>query len=230
MQNIDFLVTMSQDKVKVGEANGITIFAFDANITGEHIPVKDVEFEISYKNIDRQGQNRSDTGMLENLVLKDPDGIGVNHIFEIRLKNKPEKLKTVNFIFTVLTSPDSPNAQMWGHMPESVNSPTGLSIKRPLLDNEVKATHSIITENNEKWAIGTVSNAEQYICPANTPSTDDWLDIRMAFQLVEQFGWPSQEFYLTSAKDPDGNVFVADVASLNLYTRSPDKSFLIICK
>ena len=240
IQNIDFEVNMTQKKVKVGEANGITIFAFDANTTSEHIPVKNVEFEISYKNVDRQGENRNDSGvllvndksvrpnekltlktnelgMLENLILKDPNGIGVNHIFEIHLKNKPEKVKTADAIFTVLTSPDSPSAQMWGHMSDApLYSTTGAAISRPrLLGDSPIITDGYFEENNEKWQLHKINRADGQNGVVKTCGSIEnasrivdlvGLSTKYGNKIEKEYGWPTSKHYISNSyldNDPE---------------------------
>lgn len=43
----------------------------------------------------------------------------------------------VGGIFTVLTSPDVDTAFRWGHMPETVEGPDGVTYTRPKLQSEV---------------------------------------------------------------------------------------------
>ncbi|MCQ8856461.1 DUF823 domain-containing adhesin, partial [Escherichia coli] len=53
--------------------------------------------------------------------------------------------------FTVITSPDSPKAKYWGHMPETFTSSAGVTFKRPLLAAEA-TTGSSVNGNNETWS------------------------------------------------------------------------------
>ncbi|EDU9808034.1 hypothetical protein ZW84_004646, partial [Salmonella enterica subsp. enterica] len=62
---------------------------------------------------------------------------------------------SIDTIFTVVTSPDSDKAKMWGHMPETTTAANGEVFKRPLLSAEIASgvTHGDNTENNEAWGI-----------------------------------------------------------------------------
>ncbi|MBR7365204.1 hypothetical protein G3W22_32970, partial [Klebsiella pneumoniae] len=45
------------------------------------------------------------------------------------LRDSPKR-ETLDVIFTVITSPDSPKAKYWGHMPETFTSSAGVTFKR----------------------------------------------------------------------------------------------------
>ncbi|WP_170739855.1 adhesion domain-containing protein, partial [Escherichia coli] len=53
-------------------------------------------------------------------------------------------------MFTVITSPDTPLASYWGHMPETFTTRSGIAFKRPLLTAEHPAGQSTMA-NNESW-------------------------------------------------------------------------------
>lgn len=57
---------------------------------------------------------------------------------------------TLDVIFTVITSPDSDSAAMWGHMPDTLTV-DGITLHRPLLDREAPAARDQRTENYESW-------------------------------------------------------------------------------
>lgn len=65
-------------------------------------------------------------------------------------------------IFTVITSPDSDSAAMWGHMPETVTNSAGVTFRRPLLSAEmptsVPSTHKL---NNETWPLVNKANTQE---------------------------------------------------------------------
>ncbi|MCV5404179.1 DUF823 domain-containing adhesin, partial [Escherichia coli] len=61
---------------------------------------------------------------------------------------------TLPVVFTVVTSPDSPKANFWGHMPETVTAADGMTYKRPLLFKELTNNYARYStfENGEDWA------------------------------------------------------------------------------
>ncbi|VEA34394.1 outer membrane protein RatB [Salmonella enterica subsp. enterica] len=63
----------------------------------------------------------------------------------------PARPASIDTIFTVVTSPNSDKAKMWGHMPETTTAANGVVFKRPLLSAEIASgfTHGDNTENNE---------------------------------------------------------------------------------
>ncbi|MCV5526914.1 DUF823 domain-containing adhesin, partial [Escherichia coli] len=60
-------------------------------------------------------------------------------------------------IFTTITSPDSPLANFWGHMPETFTSSAGVKFRRPQLKAELSGTASF-NINNEDWARPDATN------------------------------------------------------------------------
>ncbi|WP_243274212.1 adhesion domain-containing protein, partial [Salmonella enterica] len=52
------------------------------------------------------------------------------------LYDTPTATSSLPVAFTVLTSPDSDKANMYGHMPETFTASNGAEFKRPLLYSE----------------------------------------------------------------------------------------------
>lgn len=56
-------------------------------------------------------------------------------------------------IFTVITSPDVTQAQMWGHMPDTITA-QGYTFTRPQLAGEVSDEDATVSDDhNETWAL-----------------------------------------------------------------------------
>lgn len=89
----------------------------------------------------------------------------------VTLARDTTKAATLDVIYTVITSPDSPSAKFWGHMPDTFTSSTGVTFKRPLLKAETSSGSSI-SSNGEVWSY--MSNAQ------NLTSTDCPLEINRA--------------------------------------------------
>lgn len=76
---------------------------------------------------------------------------GLSTPLSAELMRDTSKSVTLDVIFTVITSPDSPKAKYWGHMPETFTSSAGVTFKRPLLAAEA-TTGSSVNGNNETWS------------------------------------------------------------------------------
>ncbi|HAW7656429.1 TPA: RatA-like protein [Escherichia coli] len=114
-------------------------------------------------------------------------------------------------IFTVITSPDSTQAQYWGHMPETLTAQNGAVMKRPLLQKEGGTTNGI-TINNETWMKQTFSDALAGVnggCGANLAVSGDLASLYAAYPdrtLNSAEGWPLQ----VSAASTDNNYWAQD--------------------
>lgn len=76
-------------------------------------------------------------------------------------------------IFTVITSPDSDKARMWGHMRGIIES--GSLYKRPLLADETEHELGTVRENNEDWALYDQNTSMQAECGVgHIPRQSHW--------------------------------------------------------
>ncbi|EBV2192483.1 hypothetical protein OEE31_002584 [Salmonella enterica] len=89
-----------------------------------------------------------------------PDTHGTLTAITATLYNNASVSGSIDTIFTVITSPDSSKAKMWGHMPETVTAKSGAVFKRPFLASEVQVPATDVVENNETWASLINSNAK----------------------------------------------------------------------
>ncbi|MCV5498153.1 DUF823 domain-containing adhesin, partial [Escherichia coli] len=64
-------------------------------------------------------------------------------------------------IFTVLTSPDVPQATMWGHMPDTLKA-LDYTFSRPKLAAEVDNEDGTVNDHNETWSTFTWSGADKH--------------------------------------------------------------------
>lgn len=113
----------------------------------------------------------------------------------------------VDVIFSVITSPDTPKANMWGHMPETVSSADGTEFERPKLWAELGATTgggmnvNAVKYNNEDWpalySIGQRSNPDVDPCEdARHPSLDELESLYDRYpngSIVDAIGWPVKQ-------------------------------------
>lgn len=111
--------------------------------------------------------------------------------------------------FTVATSPNTPDANMWGHMPDTITV-GDMTFERPKLAHEVSATR-VQNEANESWARVTHADAEGNPdaggCPANRLPRIDQLEALYnansggAMHSVQ--GWPvTMQYWSSSPTSP----------------------------
>lgn len=87
------------------------------------------------------------------LELTEADGPGVKNVLTAGLYDSPSTTSLLAVIFTALTSPDSSEANMWGHMAETFTASNGAEFQRPRLRYEegTSSNTSYILANNEAW-------------------------------------------------------------------------------
>lgn len=98
----------------------------------------------------------------------------------VTLARDTTKAATLDVIYTVITSPDSPSAKFWGHMPETFTSSAGVTFKRPLLKAEATSGSSISTNGNgEVWSyMSNLQNLTSTDCPLEyQPRSNELLDL-----------------------------------------------------
>ncbi|EPE1340464.1 adhesion domain-containing protein [Salmonella enterica] len=99
-------------------------------------------------------------------------------------------------IYTVITSPDTPLANMWGHMPETWTGDDGTLFHRPLLKAELNfpggpgAADAL--RSNETWLISTreVQAQGRIQCDDAHHATSAQLLALSSDTLWEKTGWP----------------------------------------
>lgn len=103
----------------------------------------------------------------------------------------------VGGIFTVLTSPDVDTAFRWGHMPETVEGPDGVTYTRPKLQSEVPSGVGFYNKNNEYWAHPTAVQAQTAGATGCDPTYQPLLsDLQALYnkypnaELETAYGWP----------------------------------------
>ncbi|MBJ4829086.1 hypothetical protein JGE98_23505, partial [Salmonella enterica subsp. enterica serovar Derby] len=129
---------------------------------------------------------------------------------------------SIDTIFTVVTSPDSDKAKMWGHMPETTTAANGEVFKRPLLSAEIASgvTHGDNTENNEAWGIVDFEMANDACGAGYVPTLADMqslYDARPGGAMNTQQGWPLDgKNYQDSTADLSRSTQNRYVKSINL--------------
>ncbi|MEY0952210.1 Immunoglobulin-like domain BIg-containing protein, partial [Providencia manganoxydans] len=208
-------VVSSRTKAKVGETISLNILVKDK----DNNPVPNAAITVNaLRANDRQGRSEipsvrvganlahSDKDGRLSVNLTDPNGKGVQTTIRVTAGDTDHQVsKDVNVIFTVITSPDSPYANYYGHMAESTTSTQGTypaTFWRPKLVGEANTgpTNSIVTVNNERWAAvrtGTdgdpICNSHSLVVPPSyvqSPGVASLNSIDTA-----KLGWPSASYY-----------------------------------
>ncbi|KFC96458.1 RatA family protein [Leminorella grimontii ATCC 33999 = DSM 5078] len=131
------------------------------------------------------------------LELAQNDGIGLKTPLQAILSDDPPTKSDLDAIFTVITSPDSDKAQMWGHMPETVTNSAGVKFYRPMLVGEAPLTSYSYTYNNEKWPLINISGIQQEGVTACDAAHQPLMsDLQTLYSdnpngsIETEFGWP----------------------------------------
>ncbi|ESE90721.1 outer membrane protein RatB, partial [Salmonella enterica subsp. enterica serovar Paratyphi B str. SARA56] len=124
-----------------------------------------------------------------------PDAHGTKVAITAALYDNASATASIDTIFSVVTSPNSDKAKMWGHMPETTTAANGVVFKRPLLSAEIASgfTHGDNTENNEAWGIVDFEVANDACGAGYVPTLADLqslYDARPGGAMNTQQGWP----------------------------------------
>ncbi|HIA3647162.1 TPA: adhesion domain-containing protein [Escherichia coli] len=141
------------------------------------------------------------------LTITRPDTHGTKTSLTAALYSDTTKKATLDTIFTVVTSPDSNKAKMWGHMPETVTAADGTVFRRPLLLKELSSTsgRTAIAEDNEDWAQFTQTQAtstssngcgSEYV--PSQAGLESLYEANRGNAMKTVQGWPVASSYLTS--------------------------------
>lgn len=151
-----------------------------------------------------------------------PDAHGTKVAITAALYNNASATASIDTIFTVVTSPDSDKAKMWGHMSETTTAANGEVFKRPLLSAEIASgvTHGDNTENNEAWGIVDFEMANDACGAGYVPTLADMqslYDARPGGAMNTQQGWPLDgKNYQDSTADLSRSTQNRYVKSINL--------------
>lgn len=151
-----------------------------------------------------------------------PDTHGTKVAITAALYDNASATASIDTIFTVVTSPDSDKANMWGHMPETVTAASGEVFKRPPLSAELASgiTHNGNTENNETWGTVNFEVAKDACGAGYVPTLADMQSLYDAWPsgaMNSQQGWPLDgKNYQDSTADLSRSTENRYVKSINL--------------
>lgn len=144
------------------------------------------------------------------LNITRPDTHGTKTALTATLYSDATK-KTARHDLTVVTSPDSSQAKMWGHMPETVTAEDGTVFKRPRLLKELSSQtgRTSTLEDNENWALFNINYASSSTtysgCGTNYIPTQAGLTSLFANNAGNTMktvqGWPVATRYLSNTSD-----------------------------
>ncbi|SPW59898.1 RatA-like protein [Escherichia coli] len=145
------------------------------------------------------------------LNITRPDTHGTKTALTATLYSDATKKDSLDTIFTVVTSPDSSQAKMWGHMPETVTAEDGTVFKRPRLLKELSSQtgRTSTLEDNENWALFNINYASSSTtysgCGTNYIPTQAGLTSLFANNAGNTMktvqGWPVATRYLSNTSD-----------------------------
>ncbi|NUC24470.1 RatA-like protein, partial [Escherichia coli] len=148
-------------------------------------------------------EGMTDVNGQASLTLSQPDGAGVKTHITAKMRSNFTATDAKDVIFTVITSPDSDKARMWGHMRGIVVS--GSLFKRPVLADETEHELGSVRENNEDWALFDQDTSMQAECGVgHTPSQSGLESLFSAHPgnaIGTEYGWPTaQQNYLSAVE------------------------------
>ncbi|WP_187696612.1 MULTISPECIES: adhesion domain-containing protein [Citrobacter] len=225
--------TLTAAKAMTGESITMTVTITDS-VTGEPLPhtyyslaldpahnranETSSEWETSPVVIAGEQIQASDPHLYEGVtdasgaatvVLTQPHGAGVRTTITAEMREGYTATDSKDVIFTVITSPDSDKARMWGHMKDAATADGSLFV-RPLLAAESSYEAGNNRENNEDWATFTqLSKAESQCGDGQVPSANSLEKLyagHSANQIVTDLGWPTEGYSYLSA-DTDGTTY-----------------------
>ncbi|WP_194206193.1 adhesion domain-containing protein [Superficieibacter sp. 1612_C1] len=169
------------------------------------------------------------------VVVTQANGPGVKTHLVVSSENYPDLTAETDVIFTTLTSPDSEQAAMYGHMPESVTAElNGVTYKftRPKLAEEASDRNGSIVSANETWAQFNWAAADNH-CTI-LPDAEQLVAMRNAHDTAATYpGWPlpqeSHAQYWSSTKDLYDYHAAVHMDSGQVARESDSSEFLVSC-
>ncbi|GKX57774.1 adhesion domain-containing protein [Leminorella grimontii] len=216
-------------KAKVGERITLTITTLGCDGS----PSPNTAFVITRSDaVDRQGEVSSSPGVYidstpltgttskyqgvtdangkATVTVKQDNGYGVKTTLTVRPKaSASEALQAkIDVIFTVITSPDTPKAHFWGHMPETITASGGLTFERPRLTAELPSPGEAgsVYLSGENWAELTFVQAEKGVNGCASGALPFMKELKALYdeypsgKLKKTFGLPDRAYWTGDAK------------------------------
>ncbi|WON76119.1 Ig-like domain-containing protein [Serratia sp. UGAL515B_01] len=240
----------ASNMAKVGDKITLTLSGITNTIKDKNELAQNrvVTFEV-IKTQNRQGNTFSnDGGILLNdteistfqgktneqgdltLTITSPDGQGVDTY--IRVVPDVGAPRDMGFVrFTTVKSPDTPLANMWGHMPNTLTA-SGSIFQRPYLAAEKPDAFSTLTVDNETWGMFTHSQASN-MC--TLPTSNQLINLYNAYpsgKLNSVNGWLiNNQVYRSSVKSPSGQYYYVymDRGTASYNSTGNEKGYNVSC-
>lgn len=167
------------------------------------------------------------------VTVTQEQGPGVKTRLLVSSQNYPTLTGNVDLIFTTLTSPNTDQANMYGHMPESATAElNGITYTffRPKLTAEASGVSQTVVDNNESWAQFTWSGADNH-CDI-LPDSEQLIAMRNAHGTLETYvGWPvsGNAEYWSSTKAGSDSHYAVHMNSASVETEGDSSRFLVSC-
>lgn len=161
------------------------------------------------------------------IQVTQPNGPGVKTPLVVSLAGITQTSETA-VIFTVLTSPDVPEASMWGHMADTVEA-YGYTFSRPKLAAEASHDGTVV-DRNETWSTFTWSGADNHCAILPGMRQFGALATVIPTSVQQVLGWPMQDdYYWSSLAGTTGQHHAANMASRSEAQKPDDTRFLVSC-
>ncbi|EOT8212620.1 DUF823 domain-containing adhesin [Escherichia albertii] len=161
------------------------------------------------------------------IQVTQPNGPGVKTPLVVSLAGITQTSETA-VIFTVLTSPDVPEASMWGHMANTVEA-HGYTFSRPKLAAEASHDGTVV-DRNETWSTFTWSGADNHCAILPGMRQFGALATVIPTSVQQVLGWPMQDdYYWSSLAGTTGQHHAANMASRSEAQKPDDTRFLVSC-
>ncbi|MDN0127669.1 adhesion domain-containing protein [Yersinia massiliensis] len=136
------------------------------------------------------------------VAVTNPQGLGLRRTLSVQSVSAPSVFGFTDVTFAIITSPDTPQAQMFGHMSETVTA-NGVTFRRPNLDAELAGDSAGYAENNETWGRYDYASAIGRVCGSepNLPTRPELEALYAAYPSYEMNtvqGWPLSVVYRSS--------------------------------
>ncbi|WP_275548671.1 adhesion domain-containing protein, partial [Salmonella enterica] len=166
------------------------------------------------------------------VVVTQDEGPGVKTHLIVASQSYPTLTDGVDVIFTTITSPDTAQANMYGHMLESASATLNgatYTFTRPKLAVEAGNADESVNDTNETWAQFTWSGADNH-CDV-LPDAEQLVALRHAHSTLATYtGWPASgdAEYWSSTKDQMNNYHAAVHMNSASVVRAPNSDTLLV--
>lgn len=239
--------TLNAAKATVGESITLTVMTFDC----QGNPAGNIPFIIKRRDaVNRQGgvnntgpvklgsteltttateyHSTTDANGTATVTVTQPNGPGVKTPLVVSLAGISQTSETA-VIFTVLTSPDVPQANMWGHMAETIKA-HDYTFSRPKLAAEVDNEDGTANDHNETWSTFIWSGADKHCDILPGMRQFGALATVIPNTIQETAGWPIKgDYYWSSLAGGTGMHHAADVSNRREAQKTDDTKFIVSC-